>query len=369
MAHLTLLLRTSFEILNWSEPDWAPVEYKPKKSSVNFKLFVAEPEKHFQKTKFHVTLKVQAEPEDIEFVRALRQKRITAHPSLNYTLPLVRADKVVIDADGRVGEFGFRRRWLPTRLYNLLCKSESELLTEADRFLGALRWVEGLSNVPTIAELNTWIGWRPIRTKQFHHVPIQNEATSGNGVPTLRKNIDLRKRLETVWSPSVGIEPLGHSLLHEAQRASERDPRAALLMCASALEAGLKEHISERVPEAEWMVLNMPSPPMHKILKQYLPQLYPNVNGLQWSDWKNQFSDIQKLIETRNLLAHKGSFAEEVPLDAYIVATRNVLILCDFLRGNEWAADHMTNDVGKPLGKVTSTGKGIRFILTDPIDY
>jgi HEPN domain-containing protein len=69
-------------------------------------------------------------------------------------------------------------------------------------------------------------------------------------------------------------EPLAHALFREAQRASaQREYASALVMAIAALEIGVKQLIGALAPAAEWFALNAPSPPMIKILKNYLPTI------------------------------------------------------------------------------------------------
>lgn len=45
-------------------------------------------------------------------------------------------------------------------------------------------------------------------------------------------------------------------------------------MMTSALETGIKTHISKLSPDTEWLLENLPSPPIDKIFKNYIPLLY-----------------------------------------------------------------------------------------------
>ena len=68
-------------------------------------------------------------------------------------------------------------------------------------------------------------------------------------------------------------EPLPHTVWREAWRLREASPRGALFLGVSALEIGVKEFIAHRVPEAEWLVQEVQTPPLMKLLQSYLPEL------------------------------------------------------------------------------------------------
>ncbi|GMN01271.1 hypothetical protein [Erythrobacter sp. MTPC3] len=360
------LLRTSFSYMNFSEPDSTPFEFSPKNTGLKFRLSNGEPRKQFQETQLRTTFRAKADLADVEFVRALRNKAVTRHPCLPFDLPFSINGTEIIDKDCRlVANVGFRRRWLPKSIDNFLEESITKLQLETDRFLGLLRWGEGLTEVPSLDELSTWIGWRTPRTRLYHLIPQKFDPQTGLSTPFLRSNTDLTARFKYFWDNQVE-EPLGHALLHQASRTVERNPRAALLMCASALETGLKSHISSQVPEAEWLAINVPSPPIYRIVKDYLPELHSQNEDINWGTWKNHVKAVQQLFEDRNRLAHKGAFTEEVPVHEYITVCSDILYLCDFLRGKHWACNHMSTDVGSPLGK--EQDKRVRFTVQDPYD-
>jgi hypothetical protein len=63
-----------------------------------------------------------------------------------------------------------------------------------------------------------------------------------------------------LWRQDKVEEPLAHELLREAKAALGGSPRGALLMAATALETGVKTHLSRLVPDASWLLSEMPSP-------------------------------------------------------------------------------------------------------------
>lgn len=91
------------------------------------------------------------------------------------------------------------------------------------------------------------------------------------------------------------------------------------------------------------------SPPIFKILRDYIPMLHTS-RGEDMSYWpqlRPLFGRVQKLIEIRNKVAHTG----QIPVDADTVYN-NLQLVCDFLYildvldGMEWAKSRVSSDVG-----------------------
>jgi hypothetical protein len=148
-------------------------------------------------------------------------------------------------------------------------------------------------------------------------------------------------------------EPLGHELFREAWTQVELNPRSALAIGISALETGLKELISELVPDAEWLAKNAPSPPVFNMLREYVPLLpaKARINGRVLSPPEAVIKAIRSGIERRNRLVH-GNLPEIEPQEVkkLLLAVRDVLWLCDYYRGLEWALDHLSPETRAALG-------------------
>jgi hypothetical protein len=74
----------------------------------------------------------------------------------------------------------------------------------------------------------------------------------------------------SVWK-SESEESLAHELFREAGSLIHSAPRSALLMLATALEAGVKKYISEREPVTHWLLTETQSPPILKVLRDFVP--------------------------------------------------------------------------------------------------
>jgi hypothetical protein len=162
-------------------------------------------------------------------------------------------------------------------------------------------------------------------------------------------------------------EPLGHELLREAKAAMRNgSPRSGLLLAATALEAGVKTHAAKLVPDADWLLAEMPSPPIHKMLRHYLPNLHASRGtGLaEWAKLKPLFKDAEKLAKYRNDLAHAGDMPANVitALPELMNSVSDLLYVLDALEGHQWAKGCVSHRTSKMLGWPETRRK--RYIVT-----
>jgi len=84
---------------------------------------------------------------------------------------------------------------------------------------------------------------------------------------------------------------------------------SAMVMAVAALEIAVKQTIQKVHPETDWLLQEIPSPPVHKMLKDYLPTLEsPFVDdngGIKVST--ELLDEVKKAVQARNEIIHKGS--------------------------------------------------------------
>ncbi len=159
-----------------------------------------------------------------------------------------------------------------------------------------------------------------------------------------------QKSFTELWESQDAQEPLAHQLLREAKNIVGQNRRSALLICYSALEVGVKQHISNCVPDAAWLATNSPSPPLNKILRTYLPQLHSeNQDFENWNQIKSKLSLVPKFTDDRNRLAHRGESIEG-SIDDYLEITENLLYAFDVLEGHNWAKSLVDREFRELLG-------------------
>ncbi len=147
-------------------------------------------------------------------------------------------------------------------------------------------------------------------------------------------------------------EPLGHELFREAWIQKDTNPRSSLVIGVSALETGVKDLIIYLVPEADWLIKNLSSPPIYRIIKEYLPNLPVK---LKVNDKVVRPSDaivetIRNWSNKRNNLVHgKEQEIKAIELKEFLLLVGDILYLCDFYRGFDWAYEHISPDTRAKL--------------------
>lgn len=146
-------------------------------------------------------------------------------------------------------------------------------------------------------------------------------------------------------------EPLEHELYREAWNNRYNNPRSSILMAVSSLEVGLKRLSIELHPQNEWLLENIPSPPVDKILKRYVPLLPAklDINGEVLVP-KPLIKIVKTAIEDRNKLVHTGiATIDEVKLIKTLIAIKDLLYLFDYYRGFKWALWNISGETYNAL--------------------
>jgi len=136
-------------------------------------------------------------------------------------------------------------------------------------------------------------------------------------------------------------EPLAHALWHEASQQRSANPRSALLIGISALEVGIKHYAAVCIPDAEWLILEAQSPPIVRLLAEFLPGLQPpQGKGFSAPD-KDTLDTIRKGVHVRNEVTHKGVAALKPGfVDRVLSTVRRLLWQLDAAAGMDWAGEY-----------------------------
>lgn len=147
-------------------------------------------------------------------------------------------------------------------------------------------------------------------------------------------------------------EPLEHEIYREAYNNLNNNPRSSLLMAVASAEIGFKRLATELHPQNEWLLKEIQSPSLFKMLREYLPLLPAklDINGSVFVP-KRIKTTINKSTKKRNDLVHNGSFEiDEEELLEILDAIKDLLYLFDYYRGLKWALGNISLKTQKDLG-------------------
>lgn len=166
--------------------------------------------------------------------------------------------------------------------------------------------------------------------------PVMPLAASG---PDLVVSDVRRVDIETLLEANED-EPLYQSLLREAESLLENNPRSAVAIGATAAEAAVKALVSKLAPQTSWLVQNLPSPPIFKILDEYLPLLLPpEAPRFDVGLIKN----LKTAVLLRNELIHGAKAKlESAEVTSALATFRDIAWLCDYFSGTGWAANRVS---------------------------
>jgi hypothetical protein len=88
----------------------------------------------------------------------------------------------------------------------------------------------------------------------------------------------------------------------------------------------------------------VPSPPIVKMIEQYLPTLEPPAGGSPMAPVDlDVIATLKIAVTKRNELAHRGVEMSGDRLVKTLRAIRNVLWTLDIARGHTWATDYLSS--------------------------
>lgn len=268
------------------------------------------------------------------------------------SLPRIVGGIQKIEADGRLISGYFPPLEIyPAEIRTLSERVADDLYDKLSRFLGLIRWRQGIKAEHRLIE-HAAIYWgigRPL-----HIIPTPRQTVTLPATTGIEWNEDDKAELAEVWRQEGICEPLGHELLREAGSLASTSPRSSLLIAATALESGVKEHLGRISADTVWLLQNAPSPPIFKMLKDYIP-LFHASRGNDTSWWQIGFlpvvKRVQKIVEARNQLTHTGH-SPSIPQDiqSHIRDISDILYGLDVLQGHAWAMQRVSHSIRKDCG-------------------
>ena len=295
---------------------------------------------------------VSCDPEQFDFVRSLISGRYVPISGSPISLPHIAYGKEKIAANGLIAEgYGLRQHHLPSGVRALCIEARRHLVQQVSKLVRMFRWAQNV-DAPhnTFADEGGALYWKVDLThEEFRIVPLRSNAQTSRSPIGIRWSEDDQKHLNTLLKSDVE-EPLAHELRREGFTLWATAPRSAILALTSALEIGVKQHVASVAPNTAWLLEELPSPPIHKILKHYLPILHSDRKNIQWERLRTLCKSAQDLSEIRNKIAHAGKMSPNTNIDKFVSLVTDWLYILDFLNGHAWAADHVSAATRALLG-------------------
>jgi hypothetical protein len=218
----------------------------------------------------------------------------------------------------------------------------SNVRSHSEEILHTILWRSGLTNT------TVKLAWKPIHISldgiQWRSSPVDLSSLQFDmAMPYAPLNSRDMASLDQLMQQVV-TEPLAHQLLREAWSQREVSPRSAVVLAVAAAEVGVKRYISNRVPEAEWLIVELQSPPVELLLRRYIEQLKPTCSlpGKPIRPPTTLIKAIKEGIELRNKIAHRGhTDVTKADTTELLLSVRDLLYIFDFYQGATWAIQNV----------------------------
>lgn len=274
-------------------------------------------------------------------LEALREERV---PDSEKSLEEAGQETEQKMADGRTSNYSLPWDVLPNYLKNFCSKVDGALGTAVKRTVDVLRW-RGAIHGPHSPLSSSSAEWS-FDGEEWYALP-RNVRMSMLSVSSHTVDVfdSMRADVDALLAQEA-VEPLGHQLYREAWEQSISNQLSALVIGVAALEVGFKEFVATLVPQAGWLVENAPSPPIVKMLQEYLPLLpvERDFGGKVPPPPQEILDSLRKGITLRNKIAHAGGATLKYEtVKEVLLAVREVLWILDYYGGIEWAYDHISD--------------------------
>jgi hypothetical protein len=210
----------------------------------------------------------------------------------------------------------------------------------------------------------------PVRPYTSHGLEWSEDEASWHRLPhkiTFHISAAVHRRLHTGDALAIESmtaagtqEPLAHILLREARASATvtGSYSSALVMGMAALEIGVKHLIAELVPNASWLALQAPTPPIIAILTDYLPTLPARLdlgdNALKLPS--GLIDTLRKGVTARNTAVHSGkSQPSKEFVERVLNSVSDSLWIFDYYAGRAWALDNLSIETKNALKSLTNS--------------
>ena len=265
-------------------------------------------------------------------------------------------------SENRYGEYlrngfepPFNGKWIN---FSAVPKDEIDrVYEEVDKFIRPLR-----SNTLRLVRLLRWRAGLDFQTLTINRDYLSLNKDSWLSLSAARSTTVVLFQIFPAMSEEItkeiidqyemnGDEPLAHQLFNDAWNLRYTNPRASLVVAVAAAEVGLKKVIGLIVPDAQWLLEEIPAPPIGKMLRKYIPTLKvrSSITGKQIIPPAKLIDKLEDAAKARNKIVHVGERApENKELGEMLEAIRDFLWVCDLYRGQlknvSFISDHVLKE-------------------------
>jgi hypothetical protein len=226
----------------------------------------------------------------------------------------------------------------PESYRSIVDNTERFLLDYAHRTVSAIQWRLRIRGAHGPFPLRQRLFWS-LDGERWQVTPGVSGFTDEDLFATPEIKETLRHELESLVK-ARDADPIGHELLREAFNLRSVSPRSAFILAVASLECGFKQYVSKRIPEAAWLMENIPSPDLVSLLRDYLPKVpaIKTIEGQILAPTKDILDTVRTAVSVRNRLVHHGTQSvNRDQLDNLIVRVGDLLYLLDYYSGKRWA--------------------------------
>lgn len=256
---------------------------------------------------------------------------------------------------------------VPDGIMVLLDEVRNELDGCIRSTLHNIRWNRGLTSPHNPIRFGSALRWsRDGTTWKVAPGEIRFDLSAECAQPLWMKDDEIDRIKQYV---EQGLnEPLGHHLLLEAWSQMSDNPRSALVMAIAAAETGWKEFVAHNLPQTQWLLENLPSPPLEKMLRELMPTIKTKAHfiGKKTGFPPTLLNVLKKGVHYRNRTVHGSSTSlSRAELDEVLKAVRDLLYMLDAYNGMLWAGAHIRRETISALVPVSETPDS-RTPVSDP---
>lgn len=278
-----------------------------------------------------------------------------AHPNSPGTEAIVAEAQTEEEAPEEVAEYLFARAAVrpgqpaPEEVMNFGGMISAKHSAACRRCIEVLRW-RTRADTPHHPYAGLGTEWS-VNGSEWHRLP-----TRGSIAGRVLSGLILTPEGAGLVQPLVNEnaeEPIAHKLLREARDGSTSNPRSAVVISVAAPETGFKQLVAVLVPDATWLIETVASPPLVKMLREYLPllPLKATIDGRVYAPPKYVRTLLTNAVEERNLVSHRGTGAlGHQELADTLDAIEDTLYLFDFYSGHDWALDEIRDEFRAGFG-------------------